>query len=283
MNPDPLEEPEAGDAVSYFSSPRPRLFAHRGASGLAPENTLAAFALATAMGATHLELDVHGTSDGSVVVLHDETVDRTTDGHGSVRTLSLEQVAALDAGHRFTLDGRTHPYRRQGVGIPTLQAVLEAFPRHGLNIEIKQADTWIVPAVVDLVERAGAAARVLLAAEKADIMAQIRRAAGERIATGMSAVDVGQFMERFAHGNWRDYRPPGRALQVPPRFAGIELVNPDTVAAAHRLGLEVHVWTLNDAEEIERFLDMGVDGVMSDLPGLAARIAGQCGTRAPAD
>lgn len=261
-----------GTSLSYFSPPRPRVFAHRGASGLAPENTLAAFALATAIGATHLELDVHGTSDGTIVVLHDDTVDRTTNGRGDVRALTRREVGELDAGYRFTLDGGTFAYREQGVGIPTLEEVLEAFPRHGLNIEIKQDEGWIVPAVVDLIENAGASARVLLAAEKSEIMGQIRRAVGDRIATGMSAADVREFMERFGSGDWDGYHPPGRALQVPPAFAGIDLVTSATVAAAHRLGLEVHVWTLNDAEEIERILDLGVDGIMSDLPGLAARI-----------
>jgi glycerophosphoryl diester phosphodiesterase len=259
--------------MAYFARLRPRVFGHRGAAGLAPENTLPSFALGAALGADYLELDVHGTSDGAVVVLHDPTLDRTTDGSGPVRERRWREVETLDAGHRFTHDGRSYPYRGQGVRVPTLAAVLAAFPGHCFNIEIKQADPAIVDEVVALLDRAGAAPRSLLAAADAAIMHEIRRAVGGRIATGMSALDVALFVERAQREDWSGYTPPGQALQIPPRHETIELVTRPHVDAAHRFGCEVHVWTINEPAEIERLLDLGVDGVMSDFPGLVSAAA----------
>lgn len=255
--------------MAFFDSPLPRVFGHRGAAGLAPENTLPSFALAASLGVGYLELDVHSTADGVVVVIHDPTVDRTTDGHGRVRDFTFAELCGLDAGHRFTTDGRHFPYRGQGVRIPSLEEVLRAFPSHCLNIEVKQADPPIAAEVVRLLDAAKAGPRTVLAAEFSSIMQEIRDAAGGRIATSSSAEEVMQFMDRFRRNDWNGYSHPGRALQIPPQFGDIVLVSKETVEAAHRLGVEIHVWTINDTEEMERLLELGVDGIMSDLPGRA--------------
>jgi len=256
--------------MTYFELPRPRVFGHRGAGGVAPENTLPSFAAGAALGADYLELDVHATRDGTVVVIHDDTLERTTDGRGPVHEQTLAALSRLDAGYRFTYDGHVFPFRGQGVRVPTLETVLRRFPDRCFNIEIKQAEPAIVDAVVDLLGKTGTADRTLLAAERDPIMQAIRSTAGDRIATGMSAGDAAEFIDRVARDDWSGYRPPGRALQIPPAYRDVELVTPETIAAAHRLGLEVHVWTVNDAAEVARLLDLGVDGIMSDLPGLVA-------------
>lgn len=256
--------------TSYFAPARPRVFGHRGAAGVAPENTLPSFTLAAALGAGYLELDVHATADGEIAVLHDPSLERTTDGSGSVSTRSWAQVAALDAGYHFTHDGRTFPYRGQGVRVPSLGQVLDQFPTMPVNIEIKQGDPPIVDAVLDVLRRAAGLDRVLLAAEHDDVMRAIRQAAGERVATSMCRGEAVHFIDRLQRDDWSGYGGAARALQIPPAHAGIELVTPASVAAAHRFGIEMHVWTINDAAEIERLLDLGVDGVMSDLPGLVA-------------
>lgn len=252
----------------YFAGTPPRVFGHRGAAGLAPENTLPSFALALELGADYLELDVHGTRDGTVVVLHDPLLDRTTDGEGPVSALTLAQVERLDAGYHHTTDGRHFPYRGQRVRVPTLAAVLQRFPHARLNIEVKQEEPAIVDEVVRLIDAAGHADRVLLAAEHDAIMATIRRTVGERIVTSFSTGDAVDFVGRLNAG-FDNYHPIGRALQIPPRFNDIELITDESVAAAHRFGLEVHAWTINDREEIDRLLAIGVDGIISDLPGLA--------------
>jgi glycerophosphoryl diester phosphodiesterase len=245
---------------------------------VAPENTLVAFAAAIEAGAERLELDVHATADGHVIVLHDQTVDRTTDGTGAVQELSLAALQALDAGARFqAADGR-FPFRNRGVRVPTLAEVLAAYPGVPLNIEIKQAAPPIETAVLAVLDRHAAREQTLLAAEDAAIMARIRAAAPEML-TSFSAAEVADFVFRVREGRLGDYRPPGVALQVPPAYAGIPIVTPETVAAAHALGVEVHVWTINAAAEMERLLDLGVDGIMTDFPALGVAVLRRRGLR----
>jgi len=255
-----LEQPATGQTI--------RVYGHRGAAGLAPENTLPSFALAVMLGADVLELDVHASRDGIVVVVHDPDLERTTNGRGPVRAHTLYELQQLDAGHQFTRDGRDFPYRGQGVRIPTLEAVLKRFPLMACNIEIKQADPPIVTDVIGLIRRLDAQHRVLLAAEHDAIMHEIRQLAGG-IATGFATGEVADFIGRVHAGRLADYHPAGRALQIPPQFNDIELVTRETVAAAHQCGLQMHVWTVNQRDEMDRLLALGVDGIMSDLPGLA--------------
>ena len=253
---------------AIFGTAKPRVFGHRGAAGLAPENTLPSFALGLALGADVLELDVHGTRDGAIVVLHDTTLERTTDGSGPVCAYTLAELRRLDAGYRFTCDGADFPYRGQGVRLCTFEDVLRRFPLAPCNVEVKQADPPIVDEVVGLVRRLDAQRRVVLAAEDAAIMQAIRAHAPD-IVTSFSAGDVAVFVQRLRTGDFAGYEPPGCALQIPPCFGDIELITPELVAAAHRLGLEVHAWTINDRDEMVRLLQRGIDGIMSDLPGLA--------------
>ncbi len=263
--------------MSYLAPARPRVFGHRGAAALAPENTLASFAVAAQLGAGYLELDVHGTTDGTVVVLHDETVDRTTEATGPVRAMRWAEIERLDAGYRFGDDDSGHPYRGQGARIPTLEAVLRTFPTHHFNIEIKQAEPAIVDETIALIRNAGAGSRTLLAAEKGSIMTEIRRAAGDEIVTGSSTEDVMEFFDHLGSGTLDGYRPPGVALQIPTRVGDRVLVDASSIAAAHASGLEVHVWTINEPAEIERLLALGVDGIISDCPGLVAAAIARMG------
>lgn len=253
---------------SFFSLPPPRIFGHRGAAGLAPENTLPSFALALALGADVLELDVHGTHDGVVVVMHDDTVDRTTNGSGAVRDLTWRQIEALDAGYHFTRDGRDFPFRGHGVKVPTFESVLITFPLAVCNVEIKENDGGLIDEVVGILRRLDAAGRVIVAAEKGEILRHVRGHARE-VTTSFSAEDVADFLTRVEAGRWGDYAPPGIALQVPPRLGALEILRPEVIAAAHRLGLEVHAWTINDPDEMKELWEKGVDGIVSDLPGLA--------------
>jgi glycerophosphoryl diester phosphodiesterase len=262
--------------MKYLDGPRPRLFAHRGASGVAPENTLAAFRAAVDAGADRLELDVHATADGHVVVSHDETVDRTTDSSGPIKSLRLADLVRLDAGFRFVGPGGDHPFRLRGERIPTLAELLETFPDIPLNIEVKQEDPPIVREVLDVLDRFDARGRVLLAAEGDPIMARIREAAPD-ILTGFTANEVITFLQQ---GREPGYRPPGAALQVPPSYFGIPIVTADTVARAHALGVEVHVWTINDEAEMDSLLDLGVDALMSDFPSRAMDVLRRRGERA---
>jgi glycerophosphoryl diester phosphodiesterase len=222
---------------------------------------------------------VHATADGEVVVIHDDTVDRTTDGTGPVRSRSLEALLRLDAGHRFRAPDGTWPYRGRGLRVPTLAEVLAAFPSTPLNIEVKQADPAIEPAVLAVLDRFQARGRVLLAAEHGRIMTRIRAAAPD-VLTSFSAPEVADFVIRVREERFGDYRPPGVALQVPPAFGDIRIVTPQSVDAAHGLGLEVHVWTINDEREMEALLDLSVDGLMTDFPARGLAVLQRRGLRA---
>lgn len=257
--------------MRYLEGPRPRLFAHRGGARIAPENTLAAFAAGLAAGADRLEMDVHATRDGHVVVIHDATVDRTTDGTGEVRALTLAALQRLDGGARFADSAGEPTFRERGIRVPTLAEVLETFPGVPLNIEIKQEEPAIEDAVLAVLDRFAARAQVLLAAEEASIMARIRAAAPD-VLTSFSAADVLEFVTAWHGGQMAAYRAPGIALQIPPSFGDVALVTAESVALAHRLGLEVHVWTIDDAAEMAALLDLGVDALMTDVPPLAAQL-----------
>jgi glycerophosphoryl diester phosphodiesterase len=252
--------------ASFFAGPRPRLFAHRGASGEAPENTHPAFRRAVDLGIVYAELDVQASRDGQVVVIHDPTVERTTNGQGKVQDLTLAELQQLDAGYRFSLDrGQTFPFRATGVTIPTLAEILQDFPSLKLTIEIKQTDPPIAEAVLSVLQACERTADVILASEHDQVLAQVRTLV-PTILTGFAVGEGLDFIQRVLTGDFADYRPPGQVLQTPLEFHGIPLVTPQTITAAHTLGLEVHVWTINELQEMEQLLALGVDGMMSDFP-----------------
>jgi glycerophosphoryl diester phosphodiesterase len=256
-----------------FPGPTPRAFGHRGAAGVAPENTIVSFRRACADGADVLELDVHATADGEVVVLHDPTLERTTDGSGAVASLRYGEVAQLDAGHRFTPDGgRTFPFRGADVRVPRLAELLRELPGVPLNIEIKQETPSIVVEVVALLR--GARTPVVLAAEHDVIMQAIRRHAPD-MATSLAAGEIAAFIGTLSAGEIPVLPAGAVALQIPPSFGDVTLVTGASVAAAHALGAEVHVWTINDTDEMRRLLALGCDGIMSDFPALAHGIVSE--------
>lgn len=251
----------------YLSPPRPHLFAHRGASGEAPENTLPAFERAVQTGVPFLEMDCHATRDGEIVICHDADLDRMTDASGPVRERTWAELARIDAGWGFTPDGgESWPFRGKGVRIPRLVEVLDAFRDVRINLEVKQGDPAIAARVLDLVREAGASERVLLAAEHDDIMAEIR-ALDPPTATGSSLGDAVAFFRAIQAGQIDDFRPAGDALQIPSHFGADPLITEQSVAAARHVGLAIHVWTINDRDEMRSLLAAGVDGVMSDFPG----------------
>jgi glycerophosphoryl diester phosphodiesterase len=253
----------------FLDLPRPIVFGHRGASGEAPENTLVAFARALEQGAAILETDVHVTRDGEVVIAHDADVARTTNGSGSIAELRLGELAGLDAGHHFSPDGgASHPYRGLGVRIPTLREVFQRLPGVRFNIELKSDDPRLVKAVVALVAEHAREHLTLLAAAEEPTLAAVRAELERRAigaALGASLADVLGFI-RAALGQGEAPSGPA-ALQIPPTFAGRPLVTRALLDFAHRQGVQVHVWTINDEAEMEQLLALGVDGIMSDFPG----------------
>jgi glycerophosphoryl diester phosphodiesterase len=256
----------------YTTHDRPLFFAHRGGSLLAPENTLVAFEKGASYGANCLELDIQTTSDGELVVIHDPTVDRTTNGSGSVASFSLAELQKLDAGYRFTPDaGQTFPFRDQGITIPTLREVMELFPTLRINIDLKESSVAREKRLWELLQDLHAEDRALVAS--GDFHAPIvrfRKLCGRRVATSASAWEIRLFLFSVYGRVARFVRPPYDALQVPETWQGTRIVFPAMVAAAHRLGLDVHVWTVDDRPSMDRLLALGVDGLMSDRPDILA-------------
>ena len=247
--------------------------AHRGASALAPENTIEAFRLALEAGAGGLELDVHMTRDGHIVVIHDATVDRTTSGTGAVSEMTIDELRGLDAGYNFSPDGGpTRPYRGRGSKVPMLERVLREFPGVAINIDIKAGSSGIEAAVLGVVREADALGRVLVVSTTHATVKRFRRISGGHVSTGASRWETGMFylLSRL-HLEWLA-RPDYDALQVPPVHRGIPLVTPRFIAAAHSSGVRVDVWTINQANEMRRLLDLGVDVIMTDRPGMLAEV-----------
>jgi glycerophosphoryl diester phosphodiesterase len=256
----------------YLESRRPLLFAHRGGAGLWPENTLVAFEGALALGYQYVETDVHETRDGELVLFHDERVDRTTDGVGRVDAHSLAELKRLDAGYRFSLDGKRFPQRGRGVRIPTLGEALALDPELRLNLEIKPRSDAVAEHVFRYLEQRDLSRRVLGASADQATGDAFRRLALGRYATSPGASGIVGFWLAAKSGAHRFMRFGYDALQVPVRQQGLEVVTPRFVEAAHAHGMQVHVWTVDDEYEMRRLIALGVDGLMTDRPDVLARV-----------
>jgi glycerophosphoryl diester phosphodiesterase len=252
----------------YFQNDAGRLLviAHRGGAGLWPENTLYAFEHAAAMGTDVIETDVHATADGELVVLHDENVERTTDGSGPVGSMTLTELKRLDAAYRFSPDGgRTFPLRGLGVTVPTLREVFAALPHMRFNIEPKQGAPSLAAPLCRLIREHGMAERVLVASFSGATLGEFRRECPE-VATSASTGEVASFLARHEASLAASYSPVMQALQVPERAGTVRVLTRDFVEAAHGRNLRVHAWTINDEGEMRRLIEMGVDGIMTDYP-----------------
>lgn len=231
-----------------------------------------AFHAAVERGAEGFELDVHRTADGEVVVFHDDTLERTTDGRGRIRDRTLEELRRLDAGFQFSPDeGRSSPFRGTGVRIPTLREVCEAFPQMPLIVEIKQIDPPLEEDLARVLQSIRADERVLVFSLQQEAVDRYR-ALGLDQPTGFGPDEVAEFVRRVGSGDWDEWRPKGVAFAVPVRWRGVQVVSGPFVDAAHRFGCEVFVWTVNDPRQMEKMLDLGVDGLITDFPERLERV-----------
>ncbi len=250
--------------------------AHRGASASAPENTLEAFRLALRSGAGGIELDVHLTHDGYPVVIHDPTLDRTTNLTGAVAEMGLDEVRGADAGYCFSTDGgKTYPYRSMGLQVPTLAEVLRECPGVPVNIDMKADRPGIEAAVLGVLRRRDAAGRALVVSSRFGTVRRFRGISEGRISTGASRWETAVFLLASNLRLERLLVPDYDALQVPPRHRGIPLVTRRFVQAAHARNVRVDAWTINEKEQMRRLLDLGVDVIMTDRPEKLAEVLGK--------
>jgi glycerophosphoryl diester phosphodiesterase len=257
--------------------PKPLVYAHRGGAALRPENTLAAFDHGLSFGVDGLELDVHLSRDGVVVVHHDATLERTTNGRGPVSAYTAAELATLDAGFHFrggdgdSRNSAAFPYRARGFGIPTLWQVLERYPGISLIVELKQSNALLARTTIDVVRKAGAIERTALGS----FYHRVLRAARQyepAIRTGAASEETRWALYRsWVH--WPLGRTAYRELQVPEQSGRTTIVTPQFIEHAHRAGLPVKVWTVNERADIQRLLDWGVDAIISDRPDVAVEVA----------
>lgn len=248
------------------------VIAHQGGEGLRPSNTMSAFENAVALGVDMLETDVHATADGELVLIHDDTVDRTTNGSGALREMSLAEVQALDAGYYWTDDnGQSYPYRGQGLTIPTLRELLTAFPHMRFNVEIKQVEPPIAAPLCDLIRELGMEEQLLVASFSEVAMMAFREVCPE-VATSMVQGEIIPFFVLNKLWLGATYQPQVEAIQVPEFRGGIvpwgdlRVINGRFIRDAQRHNVEFHVWTVNETADMERMLDWGVDGIITDRP-----------------
>lgn len=257
----------------FFASTKPLVFAHRGGCALGPENTLAAFDLGVAAGADGIECDVHLSADGVAVVCHDARLDRTTDRTGPLAALRADDLARVDAGCRFVdAQGRT-PFAGQGVGVPTLREVLARYPDRRVIVEMKVDSAAMGDAVAAEVRAAGAVDRVCAAGYGALSIRAVRERLPD-LATSASHPEVRVALYR----SWAGIpvsRPPFGGYQVPERAGRLRVVSRRFIRHAHRAGLRVQVWTVDEAADMTRLLEWGVDGLISNRPDRAVGVRDQ--------
>ncbi len=245
----------------FLNAPGPIASAHRGGAGEAPENTLAAFQIAVALGYRYLETDTHLTRDGVLVAFHDDRLDRVTDRTGAIADLGIVEVEAADAGHMFSPDGgSSFPFRGRGIRIPRLEEILLRWPDVRINIDPK-SDPCVAP-LVALLDRLGAWSRVCIGSFSDRRLRRVRTLSRGRACTSMGPRSVA--VARLATMSATMARLGADCVQVPMRQGPFPIVTERFVRAAHRAGLPVHVWTINDEPTMNDLLDLGVDGIMSD-------------------
>jgi glycerophosphoryl diester phosphodiesterase len=254
----------------------PMSFAHRGGAKVVPENTIEGFREGLDMGDAVIELDVHASADGVVVVIHDPEVDRTTDGTGPVAEKTLAELQALDAGHNFTRDGgASYPWRGRGVRIPTLADIYRTFPDRPINIELKGKRPGIEDELARVIEEVGGQDRTLVVTDRRGPIRRFRRASRGSVATAASIGEFAVFLILALLRLSDLYNPPFQALQPPEKYKGVRIVTRWLVREAHRQGLRVDVWTIDEEPAMRRLLSFGVDGIMTDRPDILAGVLRQ--------
>jgi glycerophosphoryl diester phosphodiesterase len=258
---------------SFFNHNRPLVIAHQGGELLAPSNTMASFENAANMGVDVLETDIHITKDGHLVTIHDPSVDRTTNGKGNVADLTLAELQSLDAGYHFKdLEGN-YSFRGRGVYIPTVEEMFQTFNDLKIEIEIKDDNPperieEIASKLWDLIEKYQMEDKIIIGSFDQKIIQTFEKYAKGRVAISAGRQEVKSFVvfHKFFLRNL--YVPTVDAFQIPVEDSGFDLTDQRLIDGAHRLGLEIHYWTIDDPKTMEKLIDAGADGILTNRPDL---------------
>lgn len=262
-----------------FFDPLPRVVAHRGDSAHYPENTLEAFMSAYNMGVDVIETDIHLSRDGQVVIWHDPTLDRNTDGHGRIEDHTLEELKTYDAGYNFTTDGgKSFPFRGKGVQLCTLDEALKACPAQRFNVDLKTKGEPIVDAFIEVINKNQAKKRVVGASFHLSNLKLLRKKE-PRIMTSISTWEVVGYLFKQKLGILPHPLHKSRQIifQVPPKQGLITVITPAFIRAMHERNAIIQVWTINEKTEMKRLFSMGVDSVMTDKPAVAIEVVQELG------
>jgi len=257
-------------AFPFLSSRRPLVFAHRGGAALAPENTFAAFDNGLALGADGLELDVHLSRDGQVVVHHDATLERTTNLRGPVSEWAADELRRADAAYSFERGG-LYPFRGTGCGVPTLAEVLARYHNTPVIIEMKVNSSEMARATIEVVRAAHALGRVCLGSFRLRVLRAVR-ALEPAMATSAAREEVRWALYR-SWCRWPVARAKYQGYQVPEWAGSTRVVSPAFVRAAHAANLAVQVWGVDTEQDARRLLQWRVDALITDRPDLLVPLA----------
>ena len=253
----------------------PLVIAHQGGDGVWPGETMLAYQNAVDLGVDVLEMDIHITKDGELILMHDETVDRTTDGTGEIESMTLTDLKKLDAAYDWSPDeGKTFPYRGQGIQVATLEEIFQAFPEMRMTIEIKKTNSSMAKPFCDLIREYNMQDKVLVASFHDERLKEFRTECPE-VATSSAKNETTVFVlltKAFLGGF---YSPIFYSLQVPEESGGITVMTPAFVRAAHARNLAVEPWTINDEETMRKFIEWGVDGIITDRPDILMEVLGR--------
>ena len=246
--------------------------AHRGGLGLSPENTIVSFQRAIKEGADILELDIRSTSDSMLVLLHDETVDRTTNGKGKISELTLKEAKKLNAGYRWTEnDSLSFPFRALNIKIPTFDEFLTNFKDYKLNIEIKQHDKFIAKKLCDYLKENQIEDNVVIGSFNDEVLDEFRYHCPD-VATSPGRDEIRTFygfsylyLDKF-------YSPKSDIYQLPEFFGTTHVLTKRFVNGIKQKNIPIFVWTVNDPDEMQRFIDLGVKGIITDYPDRLSKI-----------
>ena len=260
-----LKQPRKVDNFSYFSDDKFQIIAHRGGLGLKPENTMLAFRNADSLNVDVLEMDVRRSNDGKLIVIHDETVDRTTNGTGLVNKKTVNQLQRLDAGFHWQNNEGDFSYRNRGVRIPLLSEILEQFGHRRLLIEIKSNDELTSIELCNTLQIYGMEKNTVVGSFYNKSL-NIFSDHCPNTPTSASSIEVATFL--FFHYSRLDffYTNPPAAFQVPEYLSKILIVDSRFIRKIQDMNSAVHVWTVNQPERMQRLIDVGVNGIITDYP-----------------
>tara|TARA_A100001011_G_scaffold379730_1_gene446127 strand:+ start:73 stop:978 length:906 start_codon:yes stop_codon:yes gene_type:complete len=246
--------------------------AHRGGLGLSPENTITSFNRAIKEGADILELDIRSTSDSILVLLHDEAVDRTTDGKGRISELTLKEAKRLNAGYRWTEnDSLSFPFRALNIKIPTFNEFLANFKDYKLNIEIKQHDNFIAKKLCESIKENQIEDNVVIGSFNDEVLDEFRYHCPD-VATSPGRNEIRTFygfsyvyLDKF-------YSPKSDIYQLPDFFGSTHVLTEKFVNAIKQKNIPIFVWTVNEPDEMKKFIEMGLDGIITDYPDRLSKV-----------